>query len=197
MARKKKEEEVVEEVVEELPESFEDLADDDSPIYSFEEEEIVVESLEEDLEELAEKLEDVPEILEEKLEEVFEDIEEAAEEIIEDLTQAFVEFTFKGEVDLVIPMREQEWDDDIFVITPEYAERMLTNAAARLKKSHGKVVFAGHERQNRFLAFLAAQMLKGEGNVLYLPEELADYGPLQELEKVDDAPEGFVAFSAK
>lgn len=191
MARKKKEEvieEVVDKVLEELPESLEGLADDDSPTYSFEEEseEIVVESLEE-------YLEDLPKVLDE----IVGEIEEAAKEIVEDVVQAFVEFDSKGEIDLAIPMREQEWEDDVFVIDEVYAERMLTNASARLRQSHGKIAFAGHERQNRFLAFLAAQMLRGEGNVLYLPEELADYEPLQKLEKVDGAPEGFVAFSAK
>ncbi len=186
MVRKKKEEEIIEEVVEEtveaLPESLKGLADDDSPSYSWEEEKI-----EEELEEVFEETEEIVE----------DEFEEAVEEIIEVVVQAFVEFDSAGEIDLAIPMREQEWDDDVFVIDEVYAERMLTNASARLRKSHGKVAFAGHERQNRFLAFLAAQMLRGEGNVLYLPEELADYEPLQELEKVDDAPEGFVAFSAK
>lgn len=191
MARKKKEEEVIEEVVEEIevdiPSMLEELPE------SFESEELVIESFEEDLEEIVEKIEDLPEVLDE----IIEEIEEAVEEIVEDFVQAFVEFGSDGEIDLAIPMREQEWADDVFVIDEVYAERLLTNASARLRKSHGKVAFAGHERQNRFIAFLAAQMLKGEGNVLYLPEELADYEPLQELEKVDGAPEGFVAFSAK
>lgn len=181
MARKKKREEEIEEVeapifenlAEELPESFEDLADDDSSQYSLEEETKIVPEITEEIE------------------------EEVVEEVIEEVVQAFVEFNSVGEIELMIPMRDHAWDDDVFVITSEYAEQMLNNASARIRNAYGKVAFAGHERQNRFLAFLATWMLKGEGNILYLPEELADYEPLQELEKLDDAPEGFVAFSAK
>jgi len=185
VARKKKIEEEVEEIVEEVPVEERTPFVSSSDAFALK----VQIPLEED-EELSESLKDLDDDDSPQY-----SLEE--EEVVESVIQAFVEFDSKGEIDLLIPMREHDWDDDVFVITAEYAERMLTNASARLRNSHGKVAFAGHDRQNRFIAYLASWMLRGEGNILYLPEELADYEPLQKLEKLDDAPEGFVAFSAK
>lgn len=185
MARKKKIVEEVEELVEEVPvEEYNPFVSSGDALAL----KVQIPSEEED-EELSESLKDLDD----------DDSPQYSleEEVVESVVQAFVEFDSKGEIDLLIPMREHDWDDDVFVITEEYAERMLTNASARLRNSHGKVAFAGHDRQNRFIAYLASWMLRGEGNILYLPEELADYEPLQKLEKLDDAPEGFVAFSAK
>lgn len=157
----------------------------------------VPEEIEEKLEELEEVLEEIDELLEDEDEEVVEEIIEEIEELVEEYV---IEYDPRG--DPIIPHREHEWGDNVRVIQGEWAETLLNNAGSRNRGLYDLVAFAGHHRQNRFLAWLAANMLRpssesGPGGVLFVPMELADYEPLQELDRLDEAPDGFVAFRAK
>lgn len=172
---------------------FEELDDE---LLDLEPEE-VPEEIEEKLEELEEVLEDLDELLEDEEEEVIEEVIEEIEELFEEYV---IEYDPKG--DPVIPHREHNWGENVRVIQGEWAERILNNANDRPQNIYHKVAFVGHHRQNRFIAYLAAKMLvrgnnDDSGGILFVPVELADYGPLQELDRLEDAPEGFVAFRAK
>jgi hypothetical protein len=167
----------------EVADSFEGLADDVSPDYSMEESDPIDELIEETLL--------VEEILEEEAE------EEVEEEVEEDFV---VEYDSSGKI--VIPERSHAWGDNVRVVEGDWAERILNDVSSRLHGLYDVVAFQGHRRQNRFLAVLGAQMLKrgtedSPGGVIFVPRELEDYAPLQEMEKLDDAPEGFVAFRVK
>lgn len=171
--RDKKEEEVVD-----SSEGLEGLADDVSPDYSWEESDPIDELTEETLL--------VEEVLEEEVPEVEEDF--------------VVEYDSLGKI--IIPERSHTWGDNVMVVKDDWAERILNDAGSRLHGLYDVVAFQGHHRQNRFLAVLGAQMLKrgtdgSPGGVIFVPRELEDYAPLQEMEKLDDAPEGFVAFRVK
>lgn len=168
MARKKKEEKMV-------PDSFADLDKDDSPIYNVEESD--------------------------SSDEVIEKTPTTKKKTKKSVVAKFVvEYDSLGKI--ILPERDHEWEENVLVVTTDWAERLLNDASSRLRGLYDVVAFQGHHRQNRFLAVLSAQMLRagtedGPGGTIFVPRELEDYEPLQEMEKLDDAPDGFVAFRVR
>jgi len=95
-----------------------------------------------------------------------------------------------------IPESSATFPEGTYFVDEELAEQMLADIVYRRRQIRDKVAYLGQGRQKNFVLLMATWMVKPEG-ILYVPEQLAQFQELSSWKKLEEAPEGFVAFQAE